>query len=102
MLLDGEESEMLLEISQYRFAALEMALYLDTHPNDVEALQRHNHFCEVLKEKINNYQYIFNNPLDLYQPVEGKWWTYIDWFPWISASDCEKGKDGGTVPNVDL
>ncbi len=79
------QEEMLLEIAQYRFAALETALYLDTHPNDTEVLNRHNYFSGKLNEKIESYQKEYNDPLDLYQTAQGSW-TYIDRWPWKSAN----------------
>ena len=75
-----EQERMLTEISQYRFAALETALYLDTHPNDTRVLERHNYFCDQLDALLEAYSEQFNDPLTSYDKAEGRW-TYIDRFP---------------------
>jgi spore coat protein JB len=79
------QDAMLLEIMQYRFALLETALYLDTHPNDPDVLERHNYFSSQLDGLVRQYQKDYNDPLDLYQTAEGRW-TYIDRWPWIAAN----------------
>ena len=38
------------DIQKYTFAAQDTALYLDTHPNDLRVLERHNYYADKLKD----------------------------------------------------
>jgi spore coat protein JB len=44
-----QQQEMLLEVQKLQFAALDTALFLDTHPNDPVALYRHKMYIDRLK-----------------------------------------------------
>ena len=48
--------EMLQKIRCYMFAINELALYLDTHPDDRKALCLHKKYCQELKELEDKYQ----------------------------------------------
>ena len=48
--------ELLRKVMEYKFAVNDLALYLDTHPNDRRALQMHNMHVEELKEKMKEYE----------------------------------------------
>lgn len=78
---DMQKDEMIKMMMRYRFAALETGLYLDTHPNDLEVLDRHNYFCEELHKLSMQYMKKFNDPLTMYDTAEG-FWTYIERWPW--------------------
>ena len=43
-------AEMLKKIKCLKFAVVELALYLDTHPDDTKALCLHNKYSKELKE----------------------------------------------------
>ena len=74
------QSSMLMEIKSLNFAVVELALYLDTHPDDQKALCLHNKYSNQLKELKDKYQKIFG-PLDFYFPCN-KWrWLEEPW-PW--------------------
>ena len=75
-----KQEEALLEICKYRFAALETGLYLDTHPNDTQTLQRHNYYSRELNALIVDYNKTYNDPLTIYDTAED-YWTYIDRWP---------------------
>ncbi|MBZ5749095.1 MULTISPECIES: spore coat protein CotJB [Metabacillus] len=47
--LPDEYYRLLLEIQEVDFVLVELTLYLDTHPNDLQALQQFNQF--TLKSK---------------------------------------------------
>ncbi len=72
--------EMLLRMAQYRFATLETALYLDTHPNDLDVLERHNEYATTLDKMARDFVIRFNEPLTLYDTTEG-FWNYINNWP---------------------
>lgn len=83
-------SEMLQNIICYKFAVNDLALYLDTHPEDQKALCLHREYCKVLKDLTDKYQKVFG-PLTIEFPCN-KWrWIEQPW-PW----------ERGMYSNVDL
>ena len=73
-------SEMMEKIKCYNFAIIELALYLDTHPDDEKALCLHNKYCKEYKELKDKYQKMFG-PLTINYPCN-KWrWLEEPW-PW--------------------
>ena len=72
--------EMLKKIKCLRFAIIELALYLDTHPDDTKALCLHNKYSKELKEICDKYQKVYG-PLTIEYPCN-KWrWLEEPW-PW--------------------
>lgn len=72
--------EMLKSIKCYNFAVIELALYLDTHPNDERAICLHNSYCKTLRDLKDKYQKVYG-PLSIYYPCN-KWrWLEEPW-PW--------------------
>ena len=72
--------EMLQEIRCLEFAINELALYLDTHPDDEKALCLHRKYCKEAKECKDKYQKVFG-PLTINYPCN-KWrWLEEPW-PW--------------------
>ena len=75
-----ERMEMAQQIRCYEFAINELALYLDTHPNDQKALCLHRKYCKELKELKDKYQKVYG-PLTIHYPCN-KWrWLEEPW-PW--------------------
>ena len=75
-----KQRKMLKEIKCLEFAIVELAEYLDTHPNDEKALCLHNKYCKELKEIKDIYQKIYG-PLTINYPCN-KWrWLEEPW-PW--------------------
>lgn len=75
-----EKEEMLQQIMEYDFAINELALYLDTHPEDDKALCLHRKYCREAKELKDMYQKVYG-PLTIYFPCN-KWrWLEEPW-PW--------------------
>ena len=73
-------AEMLKKIKCLKFAIVELALYLDTHPYDEKALCLHNKYCKELKDVCDKYQKIYG-PLTIEYPCN-KWrWLEEPW-PW--------------------
>ena len=73
--------ELINEIMKYKFAANDMALFLDTHPCNEKALKLHNEYVE----KIEKYKKIYEKqygPLTIYDETTS-WdkWVYEKW-PW--------------------
>ena len=70
--------ELLKKIMQYKFAVNDLSLYLDTHPNDRNALRLHNSYVENLKETEELYEknfgpLTFETQMDSWQWVQDKW-----------------------------
>ena len=72
--------EMMQKIRCYDFAITELALYLDTHPEDEKALCLHRKYCKEVKDLKDKYQKVFG-PLTINYPCN-KWrWLEEPW-PW--------------------
>lgn len=72
--------KMLNEIKCYQFAITELALYLDTHPDDERALCLHRKYARELKDLQDKYQKVYG-PLTINFPCN-KWrWLEEPW-PW--------------------
>ena len=75
-----ERMEMVQQIRCLEFAITELALYLDTHPDDQKALCLHRKYCKEVKELKDKYQKVFG-PLTINFPCN-KWrWLEEPW-PW--------------------
>ena len=77
-MLDREEMGM--QIKSYQFAVTDIALYLDTHPEDERALCLHREYTRRLKDLRDKYQKVYG-PLTIEYPCN-KWrWLEEPW-PW--------------------
>ena len=70
--------ELMKKIMQYKFAVNDLSLYLDTHPNDRNALRLHNEYVKELKEAEKCYEekfgpLTFETQMDTWQWIEDKW-----------------------------
>ena len=80
ILKNNTRQKMLKEIKSYRFAIIELGLYLDTHENDEKALCLHKKYARELKELSDKYQKVYG-PLTINYPCN-KWrWLEEPW-PW--------------------
>ena len=71
-------TEMMKQIKCLNFAVVDIAQYLDTHPDDRKALCLHREYCNQLEELKNKYQKVFG-PLSIYYPCN-KWrWLEEPW-----------------------
>ena len=79
---ENTRAEMLNEIKCLAFAIQELALYLDTHPDDEKALCLHNKYCREYRDLTDKYQKVYG-PLTINYPCN-KWrWLESPW-PWES------------------
>lgn len=77
---ENTKEEMLNEIKCLAFAIQELALYLDTHPDDEKALCLHNKYCREYRDLTDKYQKVYG-PLTINCPCN-KWrWLEEPW-PW--------------------
>ena len=77
---DCKREEMIMKIKEVDFAIVELALYLDTHPEDQKALCLHRNYAKKVKELKDKYQKVYG-PLTINYPCN-KWrWLEEPW-PW--------------------
>lgn len=77
---DAVREEMIMKIKELNFAVIELALYLDTHPEDQKALCLHREYTRELKELKDKYQKVYG-PLSIYFPCNK--WRWLE-EPWTS------------------
>lgn len=77
---DTVREDMIMQIRALNFAIIELALYLNTHPNDQRALCLHREYCRRLKDLKDKYQRVYG-PLTIYYPCN-KWRWLEDPWPW--------------------
>ena len=70
--------EMIQEIRCLDFSIVELALYLDTHPEDEKALCLHRKYAKKLKELKDKYQKVYglltiNYPCNKWRWLEEPW-----------------------------
>ena len=72
--------DLAMQIKAYQFAVTDIALYLDTHPEDERALCLHREYTRRLIELRDKYQKVYG-PLTIEYPCN-KWrWLEEPW-PW--------------------
>lgn len=76
------EREILLKkISTYQFAALDLQLFLDTHPNDRKTLEKMKEYRDMARPLIEEYEKKFG-PLTKNMTSSNNWhWIKSPW-PW--------------------
>jgi len=76
-----DQKALLKKIQELQFAALDLNLYLDTHPKDCKAVEEFNNYVSELKKCIKVYNEKYG-PLT-YQEKSGVPWEYIQGpWPW--------------------
>ncbi|MBQ6809080.1 MAG: spore coat protein CotJB [Clostridia bacterium] len=78
-----EKEKLMKELSQAQFAAIETAMFLDTHPKDKKAREAMKLYREKFKNAKHRYEEKFGM-IDIYSPNndENKWsWVENPW-PW--------------------
>lgn len=74
--------EMAKKIKCLDFAIIELALYLDTHPDDEKALCLHRKYAKEVKELKDKYQKVYgpltiNYPCNKWRWLEEPWPSFI-------------------------
>jgi spore coat protein JB len=76
-----EREIMIKKLSSYQFAAADMKLYLDTHPNDSETIKKMNEYKEKSESLRETYESKYG-PLTTNDTMKNKWkWINSPW-PW--------------------
>lgn len=81
-----EQKNLLFYIDAVSFAALDASLYLDTHPNDAEALEYFHHFNKARQQALHEYAVRFG-PLTLNGAQTDDTWKWATQ-PWLWEEDC--------------
>ena len=79
----NERETLLYQIMQYKFALIELNLYLDTNPNDAEMIKLYNQYLTAEKQMCEKYENLYG-PLTLDSNYFDKntWvWKNSPW-PW--------------------
>ncbi len=74
---------MMQRIKAYDFALVEMNLYLDTHPDDCQALALFKMYREKRSQLVEEYEALFGPYIVTVDNVQGDTFTWInDPWPW--------------------
>ena len=78
----SERQMLLRKISEQQFAATEIALFLDTHPDNQQALSLHEQYTNEYLALKKAYEEKFG-PLTAFCPNRGEKWCWVkDPWPW--------------------
>ena len=72
---------MLREITAIDFAVTDIKLYLNTHPNDADAIKLYNSLVEKRLAMLDSYQSMFGPLIAETYSGSGETWDWID-NPW--------------------
>ncbi|MGB4439244.1 MAG: spore coat protein CotJB [Sedimentibacter sp.] len=78
--MSRQQHAMLSDIQKLQFVVLDLALFLDTHPNDPVAIYRHNAYATQLKKYREAYETQYG-PMSIMTADMGDTWRYIN-SPW--------------------
>jgi spore coat protein JB len=81
--VNSKQSALLIKIQEMEFVAIELQLYLDTHPCDADALNDYNCAVDVLRKYMLEYEAEFGAIIaNGHHGGNGKWdWVDSPW-PW--------------------
>lgn len=76
------QQQLLDTIQAYRFAIIEVAMFLDSQPNHAQALEYYHQCREMLKEAMDQYEENYG-PLSIFGNLDqNTWqWSTTPW-PW--------------------
>lgn len=78
--MEKDRAALLKEIMSYDFAANELTLFLDTHPEDKKALEMHKAVSKKANELHAEYNKLYG-PLTAKANMSDKEWNWIE-SPW--------------------
>ena len=80
---NNERDTLLYQILQYKFALIDLKLYLDTHPNDTNCLSLYKQYLTIEKQMCDKYESMYG-PLtsdSIYAATNAWNWDNSPW-PW--------------------
>jgi len=85
----NERSKLLRRLQAAQFAAWEVHLFLDTHPNDTMAIECYKKYSERAKELLAEYNKRFGPITADKSDRENRWeWVENPW-PWDNEMECD-------------
>ena len=76
------QCDLMREIMEYCFAVYDVALYLDTHPDDQDALSMYHEFNDKYTALSDEYARKYGPP-NMHQVTSDNYWTWVsDPWPW--------------------
>jgi spore coat protein JB len=83
MIVDRRRTELLRQIQELQFAAVELTLFMDIHPEQRQPLADYNRIAEHLRSLMDEYEKLYGPLMPFGQStVENRWsWTDEPW-PW--------------------
>lgn len=83
---DNKRESLMRKIQMYAFTAHECALYLDCHPNNRQAIEKHAKAIEKMREHVAQYESLYG-PLTKENAGGRDWsWVHGAW-PWQNKED---------------
>ena len=82
-----EREAMLKQLSAFQFAALDLQLYLDTHPGDEKALEQMRGYVQKAKDLKKQYEKRYGALTKRGDGTNGWNWIKAPW-PWETEDDC--------------
>lgn len=79
--MNAEQNEDLQYIRQLIFSAVDLNLYLDTHPDDRDALEVYNHYAMQLRDAVDAYDKKYGPLCNFGMGMSGHPWQWIN-EPW--------------------
>lgn len=86
--MDENKFNMLKQLQSYNFAAYDMLLYLDTHPDDKSAFNLFKSLVEKTKNQKNEYEQRFG-PLTPYSSAASETFDWLN-SPWPWEKEANK------------
>lgn len=70
-------------INEISFVVNDIILYLDTHPEDEEAMNYFNHYSEMRNKALKTYEEHYGPlTIDTAAPASGNWYWATQKWPW--------------------
>ncbi|MBE6822687.1 MAG: spore coat protein CotJB [Ruminococcaceae bacterium] len=85
----SEQERLMRRINAYRFALWELHIYLDTHPGDCHAAQKHAEYQKTVNELIAQYEAAYG-PMNESPKTASRWAWISDPWPWDPSEEAEK------------
>lgn len=83
MTIPPEQMALLRRIQEIEFVAIDLNLYLDTHPDDQRALCDYNHASQQLQALMREYERCYGPLMPFGHGVSQPPWAWIeDPWPW--------------------
>ena len=78
-MVDANKNKLTQKIAKIQFVMHDIALFLNTHPNDEQAIKHYEFYQSKLEELKNEYEKLYGPPRTI---RDGSWiWTDGPW-PW--------------------